>query len=68
VPVFRIILSCWTSCDVVPCATGSLAAAGVSDGGIDGRAYFKVGKKDNAKIIFQVKSGGVGRGDRGTAL
>jgi site-specific DNA-methyltransferase (adenine-specific) len=34
-----------------------------ADGGIDGRAYFKVGKKDNAKIIFQVKSGGVGRGD-----
>lgn len=34
-----------------------------ADGGIDGRAYFKVGKKDNAKIIFQVKSGNVGRGD-----
>jgi DNA modification methylase len=34
-----------------------------ADGGIDGRAYFKVGKKDNAKIIFQAKSGGVDRGD-----
>jgi site-specific DNA-methyltransferase (adenine-specific) len=34
-----------------------------ADGGIDGRAYFKVGKSDNAKIIFQVKSGGVNRGD-----
>jgi site-specific DNA-methyltransferase (adenine-specific) len=34
-----------------------------ADGGIDGRGYFKVGKKDNAKLIFQVKSGGVSRGD-----
>jgi DNA modification methylase len=34
-----------------------------ADAGVDGRAYFKVGKRDNAKIIFQVKSGGVGRGD-----
>ena len=34
-----------------------------ADAGVDGRAYFKVGKKDNAKIIFQVKSGGVDRGD-----
>jgi site-specific DNA-methyltransferase (adenine-specific) len=34
-----------------------------ADAGVDGRAYFKVGKKDNAKIIFQVKSGNVGRGD-----
>lgn len=34
-----------------------------ADGGIDARAYFKVGKSDNAKIIFQVKSGGVARGD-----
>lgn len=34
-----------------------------ADGGIDGRAYFKVGKKDNAKIIFQVKSGNTNRGD-----
>ena len=33
------------------------------DGGIDGRAYFKTGKTDNAKIIFQVKSGGVKRND-----
>ena len=30
-----------------------------ADAGIDGTAFFKVGKKDNAKIIFQVKSGGV---------
>jgi hypothetical protein len=34
-----------------------------ADAGVDGRAYFKIGKKDNAKIIFQVKSGAVGRGD-----
>jgi hypothetical protein len=34
-----------------------------ADAGIDGRAYFKVGKKDNAKIVFQVKSGGVSRKD-----
>ena len=34
-----------------------------ADAGVDGRAYFKTGKADNAKIIFQVKSGGVGRGD-----
>jgi len=34
-----------------------------ADGGIDGRAYFRVGKNDNAKVIFQVKSGGVNRGD-----
>lgn len=34
-----------------------------ADAGIDGRAYFKTGKHDNAKIIFQVKSGGVNRGD-----
>ena len=34
-----------------------------ADGGIDGTAFFRVGAKDNAKIIFQVKSGTVGRGD-----
>jgi site-specific DNA-methyltransferase (adenine-specific) len=34
-----------------------------ADGGIDGIAYFKTGKTDNAKIIFQVKSGGVTRKD-----
>jgi DNA modification methylase len=34
-----------------------------ADAGVDGRAYFKIGKNDNAKIIFQVKSGSVGRGD-----
>jgi len=34
-----------------------------ADAGVDGRAYFKVGRTDNAKIIFQVKSGSVGRGD-----
>jgi Restriction endonuclease len=33
------------------------------DKGIDGTAYFMTGKKDNAKIVFQVKSGNVGRGD-----
>ena len=37
-----------------------------ADAGIDGRAYFKVGKRDNAKIIFQVKSGGVERKDIAT--
>lgn len=37
-----------------------------ADSGIDGIAYFKVGKKDNAKIIFQVKSGGVKRSDVAT--
>jgi DNA modification methylase len=37
-----------------------------ADAGIDARAYFKVGKRDNAKIIFQVKSGGVKRGDIAT--
>lgn len=36
------------------------------DKGIDGIAYFKTGKTDNAKIIFQVKSGGVKRGDIAT--
>ena len=34
-----------------------------ADAGIDARAYFKTGKEDNAQIIFQVKSGGVNRGD-----
>jgi DNA modification methylase len=34
-----------------------------SDKGIDGTAYFLTGKSDNAKIVFQVKSGNVGRGD-----
>jgi DNA modification methylase len=34
-----------------------------ADQGIDGVAYFLVGKKQNAKIIFQVKSGHADRGD-----
>ncbi|MGI9069671.1 MAG: DNA methyltransferase [Pyrinomonadaceae bacterium] len=34
-----------------------------ADRGIDGRAYFLTGKDENAKIIFQVKSGGADRGD-----
>lgn len=34
-----------------------------ADAGIDGTAFFQTGKKDNAKIIFQVKSGAVKRGD-----
>jgi len=34
-----------------------------ADAGVDGLAYFQTGHEDNAKIIFQVKSGGVGRGD-----
>lgn len=37
-----------------------------ADAGIDARAFFKTGKHDNAKIIFQVKSGGVKRGDIAT--
>jgi site-specific DNA-methyltransferase (adenine-specific) len=37
-----------------------------ADAGIDARAYFMTGKTDNAKIIFQVKSGGVKRGDIAT--
>lgn len=37
-----------------------------ADAGVDGIAYFKTGKDDNAKIIFQVKSGGVKRGDIAT--
>lgn len=34
-----------------------------ADGGIDGTAFFRIGKSDNAKVIFQVKSGGVKRND-----
>lgn len=34
-----------------------------ADAGIDGIAYFRTNTTDNAKIILQVKSGGVGRGD-----
>ena len=34
-----------------------------ADAGVDGVAYFKTGREDNAKIVFQVKSGGVSRGD-----
>ena len=37
-----------------------------ADAGIDAVAYFMTGKNDNAKIIFQVKSGGVKRGDVAT--
>ena len=37
-----------------------------ADSGIDGIAFFRVGKKDNAKIIFQAKSGGVSRKDIAT--
>jgi len=37
-----------------------------ADAGIDGRAFFMTGKNDNAKIIFQVKSGGVKRSDIAT--
>ncbi len=33
------------------------------DKGIDGTAFFLTGKDENAKIVFQVKSGTVGRGD-----
>jgi DNA modification methylase len=34
-----------------------------ADGGIDGTAYFMENKRDNGKIVFQVKSGGVKRND-----
>ena len=37
-----------------------------ADGGIDAVAYFKTGKQDNAKIVFQVKSGSVKRSDIAT--
>jgi DNA modification methylase len=37
-----------------------------ADAGIDGIAYFRTNNADNAKIIFQVKSGGVKRGDIAT--
>lgn len=37
-----------------------------ADQGIDGTAYFLTGKDENAKIIFQVKSGGVKRDDVAT--
>jgi DNA modification methylase len=37
-----------------------------ADGGIVAIAYFMTGKKDNAKIIFQVKSGSVKRSDIAT--
>jgi hypothetical protein len=34
-----------------------------ADAGIDGVAYFQTSPTDNEKIVFQVKSGGVGRGE-----
>jgi DNA modification methylase len=37
-----------------------------ADRGIDGTAFFMTNKKDNAKIVFQVKSGSVKRGDVAT--
>jgi site-specific DNA-methyltransferase (adenine-specific) len=37
-----------------------------ADAGVDARAFFMTGRADNAKIIFQVKSGGVKRGDIAT--
>src|SRR5438067_4407379 len=37
-----------------------------ADQGIDGRAYFMTGKRDNAKIILQAKSGHVSRRDIAT--
>ena len=37
-----------------------------ADAGIDAMGYFLTGKNDNAKMIFQVKSGGVKRGDVAT--
>ena len=37
-----------------------------ADRGIDGVAYFMTSKKDNAMVVFQVKSGGVKRSDVAT--
>ncbi len=37
-----------------------------SDLGIDGLAFFLTSKSDNARVVFQVKSGGVKRGDIAT--
>jgi site-specific DNA-methyltransferase (adenine-specific) len=37
-----------------------------ADKGIDGTAYFLVGKNENAKVVFQVKSGKVKRDDIAT--
>lgn len=37
-----------------------------ADAGIDARAFFMTGKSENARIIFQVKSGGVKRSDIAT--
>ncbi|MCG2684866.1 MAG: restriction endonuclease [Planctomycetales bacterium] len=37
-----------------------------ADAGIDGIGYFLTAKNENARIIFQVKSGGVKRGDIAT--
>jgi DNA modification methylase len=34
-----------------------------ADGGIDGTAYFQTGKTETDKLVLQVKSGHVGRGD-----
>jgi site-specific DNA-methyltransferase (adenine-specific) len=34
-----------------------------ADAGIDGVAYFQTGSEETGKMVFQVKSGGVGRGD-----
>jgi DNA modification methylase len=37
-----------------------------ADSGVDARAFFMTGKSDNAKIVFQVKSGSVRRSDVAT--
>ena len=37
-----------------------------ADNGIDGIAYFLTGRNENARIIFQVKSGGIKRSDIAT--
>ncbi|HWG20924.1 MAG TPA: DNA methyltransferase [Terracidiphilus sp.] len=34
-----------------------------ADSGVDARAFFKTGRVENARIVFQVKSGAVKRGD-----
>ena len=43
-----------------------LSSGRLSKPRIDARAFFQTGVKDNARIIFQVKSGGVKRGDIAT--
>jgi site-specific DNA-methyltransferase (adenine-specific) len=53
-------------CLPTPTTARSLTRRKAGTQEIDGRAFFKTGKFDNAKIIFQVKSGVVERRDIAT--